>query len=113
MPGAVTLFHNPRCGTSRRALELLREAGHEPEIVEYLKTGWTRERLATLLKALDAKPRDILRRKELGAAALDGAGDDAILAAMVAHPVLVERPIALRGGEARLGRPAERVLDLI
>lgn len=113
----ITLFHNPRCSTSRKALELLRGAGHEPELVEYLQTGWTRDQLERLLARLDARPADILRRKEPLAKELGvddaGARDDEILDAMVAHPILVERPIVVRGERARLGRPAEGVLDLL
>lgn len=113
----LTLFHNPRCSTSRKALQLLREAGHEPGIVEYLEAGWSREQLESLLARLDAKPADILRRKEPLAKELGltdpGVSDDAILDAMVDNPVLVERPIALRGDRARIGRPPESVLDLL
>ncbi len=113
----VTLFHNPRCSTSRKALELLRGAGHEPTVVEYLETGWTREGLEAILSRLGARASDILRRKEPLAKDLHldvpGTPDDAILDAMVDHPILVERPIAVRGHRARLGRPAEGVLDLL
>lgn len=113
----VTLFHNPRCSTSRKALELLREAGHEPGVVEYLETGWTREQLEQILEQMEAKPADIFRHKEPLARDLGltqpGVTDEELLEAMVVHPVLVERPIATRAGKARLGRPAEKVLDLI
>ena len=113
----VTLFHNPRCSTSRRALELLRGAGHEPTVVEYLETGWTREGLESILSRLGVSPSDILRRKEPLAKDLGldtpGTSDEAILEAMLAHPILVERPIAVRGHRARLGRPAEGVLDVL
>jgi len=114
---SVTLFHNPRCSTSRKALQLLRDAGHEPGVVEYLETGWTRDQLEGLLARLKARPADILRRKEplareLGLTA-GNASDHAILDAMVANPILVERPIAVRGQRARVGRPPEAVLDLL
>ncbi len=109
----VTLYHNPRCSTSRRALDLLREAGCEPRIVDYLKVGWTRPVLQSLLDAMAAGPRDLLRRKEPLAAGLDDAADDAILDAMIADPILVGRPIAAANGKACIGRPPERVLELL
>lgn len=113
----VTIYHNPKCGTSRNALAMIRAAGHEPTIVEYLKAGWTRALLGELLAAMGAGPRDILREKgtpaeELGL--LDPAvSDEAILDAMVAHPILVNRPIVVTPRGARLCRPSERVLDLL
>ena len=113
MTGKLTLYHNPRCSTSRRALELLREHGVEPDIVAYLEVGWTRPALRSLLARMGAGPRDLLRRKEPLAAGLENASDDAILDAMIAHPILVERPIAASDGGARIGRPPERVLELL
>lgn len=114
--GAV-IFHNPTCGTSRNVLAALTEAGAKPKVVEYLKTGWTVGQLKDLLAAMRLKPRDILRVKgtpadELGLTKAS-ASDDAILAAMVAHPILVERPIVTTPKGAALGRPAERVQSLI
>ncbi|MFO1104971.1 MAG: arsenate reductase (glutaredoxin) [Amaricoccus sp.] len=113
----VTIYHNPKCGTSRNALAMIRAAGHEPTIVDYLQAGWTRARLGELLAAMGAGPRDILRDKgtpaeELGL--LDPAvSDEAILEAMVAHPILVNRPIVVTPRGTRLCRPSERVLDLL
>jgi len=110
----ATLFHNPRCSTSRNALALLRERGVEPEIVDYLKTGWdaaTLNRLASETGGL----RGLLRTKEEGAKALlaADASDAAILKAMIAEPILVERPIVETGKGARIGRPIERVLEIL
>ena len=113
----VTIFHNPACGTSRNTLALIRAAGYEPTVVEYLKTGWTKAQLEGLLAAMAVRPRDILRQKgspavDLGL--LDPAVSDAtILAAMVDHPILVERPIVVTPKGAKLARPAEGVLDLL
>ncbi len=114
---AVTIFHNPACGTSRNTLAMIRAAGYEPKVVEYLKAGWTKPQLEGLLKALAARPRDILREKgtpakELGL--LDpGVSDERILAAMVANPILVNRPIVVTPKGARLCRPSEVVFDLL
>ncbi len=113
----ITVFHNPACGTSRTVLERLRAAGHEPRVVEYLKEGWTRPQLDSLLAAMNARPRDILRIKALGPdqqhLADPDASDEAILEAMVAHPVLVERPIVAAPAGTRLCRPAERLNELL
>lgn len=109
----VMIFHNPRCSKSRAALELIREQGIEPEVILYLQTGWTKARLKALLKRLGLKPRDILRRGETEAARLDGASDAEILTAMVAHPILVERPIVETPKGAVVGRPVERVLEVL
>ena len=110
---AVTIFHNPNCGTSRNALAAIRESGVEPKVVEYLKTGWTVAQLQGLLKAMKASPRDILRVRGTPAEELGltkpGVSDDAILAAMVAHPVLVERPIVVTPKGVFLCRPAARL----
>jgi arsenate reductase len=105
----VTIYHNPRCGTSRDALASIRAAGHEPTIVLYLETGWTEAGLKRLLKAMGKSPRDILRAKEAQASDLAGASDADLLAAMVANPVLVERPIVETPKGARLCRPSQLV----
>jgi arsenate reductase len=113
----VTIFHNPACGTSRNTLAAIREAGVEPRVVEYLEAGWTRDQLSALLARMDVRPRDILRvrgtpAEELGL--LDPTvTDDRILDAMVAHPILVERPIVETPRGAALCRPAEKVADLL
>lgn len=113
----VTIYHNPDCGTSRNALAMIEAAGHAPDVVEYRKAGWTRDLLERLLRAMDARPRDVLREKgthaaELGLLAAD-ADDEAILAAMVAHPILVNRPIVATPLGTRLCRPSEAVLELL
>ncbi len=113
----VTIFHNPACGTSRNTLAMIRESGVEPTVVEYLKAGWTRPQLESLLAAMGKAPRDILRVKgsladELGLTA-PAATDSAILEAMVAHPALVERPIVQSPTGVALCRPSERVFDLL
>ena len=113
----VTIYHNPACGTSRNVLAAIREAGYAPTVVEYLKTGWTAPVLTGLLAAMDATPRDILRLRGTPAAELGlddaSASDATILAAMVAHPILVERPIVTTAKGAALCRPADRVMDLL
>jgi arsenate reductase (glutaredoxin) len=113
----VTIYHNPRCSKSRQTLQLLHDKGIEPEIVEYLKTPPDAETLSGLLKMLGLTPRELMRRKE--AAYKDNALDDdsldetALIAGMVANPVLIERPIVVKGGKAALGRPPEAVLDIL
>ncbi len=110
----ATVFHNPRCSTSRNALALLREHGVEPVVIEYLKAGWDRATLKRLAGQVGGV-RGLLRAKEDGAKALlaADASDDAILTAMIADPVLVERPIVETPKGARVGRPVERVLDVV
>lgn len=113
----VTIYHNPSCGTSRNTLAMIEAAGYRPIVVEYLKTGWTREKLTALFAAMNAKPRDLLREKGAPAAELGllepGVGDNRILDAMVAHPALVQRPIVVTPKGTRLARPSELVLDLL
>ncbi|WGF86770.1 arsenate reductase (glutaredoxin) [Marinivivus vitaminiproducens] len=113
----ITIYHNPACGTSRNALALIRAAGYEPTVVLYLRTGWTRPELERLLAAMQARPHDILRAKGTPAAELGlldaSVTDDRILDAMVAHPILVNRPIVATPVGVRLARPSERVLDLL
>ena len=117
MKPTVTIFHNPSCGTSRNVLALIREAGIEPIVVEYLKTPYTREQLGGLLQTMGLRARDVLRTKgdlyiELGLAN-PSLSDAQLLDAMVANPVLVERPIVVSPKGTRLCRPKERVLDLL
>lgn len=113
----VTVFHNPACGTSRKTLELLRERGIEPTVVEYLKAGWTKPQLKGLLALMGVSARDILRVRGTEAEALGltapGASEEAILDAMVRDPILVERPIVVTPKGAALCRPQEKVLDLL
>jgi arsenate reductase len=113
----ITIFHNPKCGTSRNVLAMIREAGHEPHVIEYLKTPWTRQQLAELMAQGGVRPRDWLRvngtpAEALGLTAPD-VSDDAILDAMVAEPILVERPIVVTPKGVALCRPKERVLNLL
>ena len=113
----ITVFHNPNCGTSRNVLALVREAGHEPTVVEYLKAGWTREQLEDLMAKAGATPRDWLRARGTPAEGLGltavGTSDATILDAMVAEPILVERPIVVTPKGVALCRPKERVVDLL
>ncbi|RZJ94507.1 MAG: arsenate reductase (glutaredoxin) [Brevundimonas sp.] len=113
----VVIHHNPDCGTSRNALAMIEAAGYAPTVVEYLKVGWTRAHLQSLLAVMGAAPRDILREKGTPAADLGlldaGVSDDALLDAMVAHPILVNRPIVATPGGVALCRPSEAVLALL
>lgn len=114
---SIVIHHNQECGTSRNVVEIVRAAGYEPVIVEYLKTGWTRPQLLGLFAAADLTPRAALRKtkspaKDLGL--LDPAvSDAALLDAMIEHPVLVNRPIVCSPKGVRLCRPSEIVLDLL
>mgnify|MGYP002804197642 FL=1 len=112
---SVTVFHNPKCSTSRNAIALLREKGVEPTVVEYLKTGWDRATLERLAARTGVGMAGLLRKKEADAKALldAGADDDAIIAAAIAQPILIERPIAETAKGAVIGRPVERVLDVL
>jgi arsenate reductase len=113
----ITIYHNPDCGTSRNALAMIEAAGYAPTIVEYLKVGWTRHRLDEILAAIGATPRDILREKGTPAAELGllepSVGDDAVIEAMIAHPILVNRPIVMTPKGVALCRPSEAVLPLL
>lgn len=113
----VVIFHNPACGTSRNVVDIVRASETEPEIIEYLQTGWTRPLLLALFAAANLTPRAALREtkspaKELGLLE-PGVSDEAILAAMLEHPVLVNRPIVVSPKGVRLCRPSEAVLDLL
>lgn len=113
----VTIYHNPACGTSRNALAMIKAAGYAPTVVEYLKTGWTQDQLKGLITAMGGTARDILRQKGTPAAELGllvpEVSEADLLAAMVAHPILVNRPIVVTPLATRLCRPSERVLDLL
>lgn len=113
----TTIYHNPRCGKSRETLGLLREKGIEPRVVEYLKTPPDAATLIQLLKALDITPRQLLRTKEAEFAALGlnnpDLSDAALIEAMVIHPILIERPIVVAGSKVVIGRPPEKVLEII
>ena len=111
----VRIYHNPRCNTSRRTLALLREKGVEPEIVEYLKTPYSAAQLKALLAQLKMPGKALLRKKEASEAGIDPAklSEDQLIAAMVKHPIIVERPIVVSGNKAALGRPPEKVLEVL
>ncbi len=110
----ATIYHNPRCSKSRETLAILQAApGVDVEIVEYLKTPPSREKLASLYAKAGLTPREGLRKAEDGATALKGASDDAILDAMAADPILIERPLVETEKGVRLGRPPERVREIL
>lgn len=113
----VTIYHNPRCSKSRQTLDLLRQRGIEPTVVEYLKTPPDAATLRKLIKALGIRAIDLVRKGEAEYKSLNLAAkaddDEAVIAAMVKHPILIERPIVVKGGKARLGRPPENVLELL
>jgi arsenate reductase len=114
---AVTIYHNPRCSKSRQTLALLQDRGIEPKVVEYLTDTPDAATLDGLLKKLKLEPRDLMRRKEAPYQELDlddpGLSRQALIAAMVEHPILIERPIVVKGAKAALGRPPEKVLEIL
>ena len=114
---AITIYHNPDCGTSRNTLEMLRQSGEHPEVIEYLRRPPSRERLLELIAAMKISPRELLRQKgtpytELG---LDNPalGDEDLVEAMLAHPILINRPIVVTDHGVALCRPSEKVLTLL
>ncbi|PZU10829.1 arsenate reductase (glutaredoxin) [Sphingomonas sp.] len=113
----VTIYHNPECGTSRNALAMIEAAGYRPDIVDYRAVGWSRALLERLLAITGMRPRDILREKGAPAADLGlldpAVPDDALVDAMIRHPILVNRPIVVTPRGARLCRPSETVFDLL
>jgi arsenate reductase len=109
----ATIYHNPRCSKSREALALLNDAGAEMTVVEYLKTPPSRDELARLYAKAGILPRDGLRKAEDSAKALKGASDDAILDAMAADPILIERPLVETEKGVRLGRPPEAIREIL
>lgn len=113
----ATIYHNPRCSKSRRTLELLREHGIEPEIIEYLRTPPDAQTLRRLLDLLGVEPLELVRRSEseFAESGLEGAspGPDVVIRALCRHPRLLQRPIFVLGQQARIGRPPERVLELL
>jgi arsenate reductase len=116
-PFPITIYHNPDCGTSRNTLGMIEAAGYTPRVVDYREAGWTLPQLRELLAAMGATPRDILREKGTPAAELGlldpAASDEAILDAMIAHPILVNRPIVVTPKGTKLCRPSETVLALL
>ncbi|AGH50683.1 arsenate reductase [Sphingomonas sp. MM-1] len=114
---SVTIYHNPACGTSRNTLALIRATGSQPEVVHYLETPPSREELVSLIEGMGIGPRDLLRQKgtpyaELG---LDDPAltDDQLVDAMIAHPVLINRPIVVGPKGVKLCRPSEEVLSIL
>ena len=117
MATAPTIYHNPNCGTSRKVLGILRESGNAPRVIEYLKTPPTRAELTDLLAKMNMTPRQLLRRKgtpfdELGLG--DPAKtDEELIDAILAHPILMERPVVVTGKGVMVCRPAEKVMALL
>lgn len=110
---SLTLWHNPRCSTSRKTLELLREKGVEPAIRLYLEDAPSRAELETVAALLPGGVQSLVRWKEAEAAPLKGAADADLLAAMAETPRLIERPVLVGEGKARVGRPPETVLEIL
>lgn len=113
----VIIHHNPACGTSRNVVAIAKAAGYDPVVIEYLETGWTRPQLLALFAAAGLTPRQALREtkspaEELGLLA-QGVADEALIEAMLDHPVLVNRPLVATPKGVRLCRPSETVLDLL
>ena len=114
---ALKIYHNPRCSKSRQALQILRDAGHEPEVIEYLKTPPNQTELKKLFKTLGMKPREAMRTKEATYKEL-GLGDEkttdaALVKAVSENPILLERPVIVNGAKAVIGRPPEKALDVV
>jgi arsenate reductase len=114
---SIVIYHNPECGTSRNALAIIQAAGYAPTVIEYLRSGWTRPQLLGLFAAANLTPRSALRTtnspaEQLGLLASD-VDDETLFAAMIEHPVLVNRPIVCSPKGVRLCRPSETVLDML
>ncbi|MDG2530496.1 arsenate reductase (glutaredoxin) [Caulobacter endophyticus] len=113
----ITIFHNPACGTSRNVVAMVQAAGYAPQVVAYLEVGWTHDQLRDLAGRAGLTFRELMREKGTPAAELgllaDGVGEEAILDAMVEHPILVNRPIVATPRGVKLCRPSEAVLDLL
>ncbi|GGL36494.1 arsenate reductase [Caulobacter rhizosphaerae] len=113
----MTIFHNPACGTSRNVVAMVQAAGYAPTVVEYLKAGWTADQLRDLAGRAGLSVRDLMREKGTPAAELglldEGVGEDRLVEAMVAHPILVNRPLVVTPKGVGLCRPSETVLNLL
>ncbi|TIP86952.1 MAG: arsenate reductase (glutaredoxin) [Mesorhizobium sp.] len=113
----ITIYHNPDCGTSRNTLAIIRQSGEEPDVIEYLKNPPSRERLVELIKAMGMTPRELLREKGTPYAELNLGDpkwtDDEIVDFMLAHPILINRPIVITPLGTMLARPSEAVLDIL
>ena len=117
MPHNIIVYHNPACGTSRNTIAMIREAGIEPHVIEYLKSPPSRELLVELIDRAGMKPRDLLREKGTPFADLglddESLSDDSLIDAMMAHPILINRPLVEAPKGVKLCRPSEAVLDLL
>jgi len=113
----VTIYHNPKCSKSRQTLELLEKQGIAPTVIEYLKTPPDAATLKEILARLKLTPRELMRKKETayGECGIDNPAlsEDDLIALMIQHPILIERPIVLANGKAALGRPPEQVLEIL
>ena len=109
----ATIYHNPNCGTSRKTLEILKESGADVNVIEYLKAPPSRDELKRLYARAGISPREGLRAKEDAAAPVREAGDEAVLDAMMANPILIERPLVETEKGVRLCRPQEKVLEIL
>jgi len=116
-PFPITVYHNPACGTSRNTIAMIREAGYEPDVIEYLKVGWSKSLLEELMAKSGLTAAQLLRDRGTPAAELDllapDVSQDAILEAMLEHPILVNRPIVVTPKGVKLCRPSEQVYDLL
>ena len=114
---STKIYHNPRCSKSRQTLQILKDKGIEAEVVEYLKTPPDYDELSALLEMLGLEPRDLMRKREAEYKTLNlanpGLSREQLIQAMVEHPKLIERPIVVNNGKAALGRPPEKVLELL
>jgi arsenate reductase len=112
----ITIYHNPKCGTSRNVLGYLQEQGHKPHVIEYLKTPPSRDELKRLIKQMGVPIADVVRWKEPVASEIGlskSSSDEEMLDAMIAHPILMNRPIVVTGKGAKLCRPSETVQELL
>lgn len=113
----ITIYHNPKCGTSRNTLAMIRQSGEEPEVIEYLKTPPQRDTLADLMRRMGIRPRELLRQKGTPYAELDLGNpkwtDDQLVDFMMQHPILINRPIVVTPLGVKLCRPSEAVLDIL
>ncbi len=111
----ITIYHNPRCSKSRQTLALLEERGVSHSVVQYLETPPSVDELRAIITMLGISARDLMRKKDAAEAGLDdpALSDDALIRAMVEHPIVIERPIVVAGNKAAIGRPPESVLDIL
>lgn len=109
----ATIYHNPNCGTSRKTLDILRDSGADVRVIEYLSAPPSRDELRRLYAAAGIPPREGLRKKEPGAAGLGDADEDAVLDAMTADPILIERPLVETDKGVRLCRPQDKVREIL